>query len=413
MAYKKFKSNDIFHNTLEMHPQYDFVIYDGQIYLNNRGEIAGAHVTNAGGVPTGHVSLYELNVDRAASATPPFTALDSTGVQNPPKGLIYPWVIKSGDRVSFKNLSKSAYNELLSGQGLTGSYPMSASIVHQQFTASATSRTGSASRITSLKNIFNQYKPLSNHYAFNSSLGDKSTQELSLISIPSIIFGTSIKKGSVDLNFYVSGTLIGQLKDENRDGNLIQVGPIGSNGSGSVAGVVLYNEGFVSLTGSWDLGNGFPGEDYGGLNAITASAWSVFGAGANDGLGASTVVSSSFGLSFMGTTKSQTITMLSHAEKGEFNHSNNPTYRTFGQTENMIVSAQSSSAKYIQNSNIAIKNVVSSSYSDPYADFKKTTYISSVAIYDENRNLIGIAKLATPVKKTEDLEYTIKMKLDI
>ena len=60
-----------------------------------------------------------------------------------------------------------------------------------------------------------------------------------------------------------------------------------------------------------------------------------------------------------------------------------------------------------------IKNVVSSSYSDPYADFKKTTYISSVAIYDENKNLIGIAKLATPVKKTEDLEYTIKMKLDI
>ena len=81
-----------------------------------------------------------------------------------------------------------------------------------------------------------------------------------MLSIPSIIFGTSIKKGSVDLNFYVSGTLIGQLKDENRDGNLIQVGPIGSNGSGSVAGVVLYNEGFVSLTGSWDLGNGFPGE---------------------------------------------------------------------------------------------------------------------------------------------------------
>ena len=85
MAYKKFKSNDIFHNTLEMHPQYDFVIYDGQIYLNNRGEIAGAHVTNAGGVPTGHVSLYELNVDRATSATPPFTALDSDRSPKPNK----------------------------------------------------------------------------------------------------------------------------------------------------------------------------------------------------------------------------------------------------------------------------------------------------------------------------------------
>ena len=47
------------------------------------------------------------------------------------------------------------------------------------------------------------------------------------------------------------------------------------------------------------------------------------------------------------------------------------------------------------------------------ANFKKTTYISSVAIYDEKKNLIGIAKLATPVKKTEDIEYTFKMKLDI
>ena len=43
----------------------------------------------------------------------------------------------------------------------------------------------------------------------------------------------------------------------------------------------------------------------------------------------------------------------------------------------------------------------------------KRLHISSVAIYDENRNLIGIAKLATPVKKTEDIEYTFKMKLDI
>ena len=35
MTFKKFKNTDIFHNTLEMNPSYDFVVYDGNIYLNN------------------------------------------------------------------------------------------------------------------------------------------------------------------------------------------------------------------------------------------------------------------------------------------------------------------------------------------------------------------------------------------
>ena len=289
---------------------------------------------------------------------------------------------------------------------------MSSSIVHEFFAATAISRTGSANRLNALRNTLNYYQPLSNHYAFNGVLGDKGTQNVSLISIPSIIFGTKVEKGSVDLKFYVSGTLIGQLQDQNRNGELIQVGPVDSTGSGSVAGVVLYNEGFVLLTGSWELASGefagFAGEAYTGAGVVTPK-WIYFGAGANDGIAKGTMISSSFGLTFNGTTKTQTITMLAHAQKGELNHSNNPTFIEHGQTLTPI----SSSKGYVEKSDITIKNVVSSSYSDPYADFKKTTYISSVAIYDENKNLIGIAKLATPVKKTEDLEYTIKMKLDI
>ena len=101
--------------------------------------------------------------------------------------------------------------------------------------------------------------------------------------------------------------------------------------------------------------------------------------------------------------------MLAHAQKGEFNHSNNPTFKTFGQGQQPMTASNA----YVEPNDLTIKNIASSSYSDPYANFKKTTYISSVAIYDENRNLIGIAKLATPVKKTEDVEYTFKMKLDI
>ena len=394
MAYKKFKSNDIFHNTLEMNPEYDFVIYDSRIYLNSRGAISGAFVSNAGDVPTGHVSLYELNVDRPAGEK------------------IYPFISKQGSLSSFKTTSNTEFREFVYGDQITGSYPLSASIVREFFASTVTSRTGSNNHLNSLFNTLNYYQPLSRHYAFSGALGDKGTQDVNLISIPSIIFGSKIEKGTLDLKFFVSGNLVGQLQDEKRNGELVQVGPEGSTGSGSVAGVVLYKEGFVLLTGSWDLASGpyagFAGEKYTG-SPVLKPKWIYFGAGANDGLAISNVVTSSFGLKFKGTTETQTITMLAHAQKGEFNHSNNPTYKTYGQGQQPMTASNA----YVEPNDLTIKNIVSSSYSDPYADFKKTTYISSVAIYDENKNLIGIAKLATPVKKTEDLEYTIKMKLDI
>ena len=60
-----------------------------------------------------------------------------------------------------------------------------------------------------------------------------------------------------------------------------------------------------------------------------------------------------------------------------------------------------------------IINVVSSSYIDPTGSFEKTTYISKIGIYDKDKNLIGIASLATPTKKTQDRDLTFKLKLDI
>ena len=68
---------------------------------------------------------------------------------------------------------------------------------------------------------------------------------------------------------------------------------------------------------------------------------------------------------------------------------------------------------YLEDAQKPIANIVSSSYSEPSASFKKQTYISKIGIYDENKNLIAVAKVATPVKKTEEREYTFKLKLDI
>ena len=73
------------------------------------------------------------------------------------------------------------------------------------------------------------------------------------------------------------------------------------------------------------------------------------------------------------------------------------------------------SHNYKENDSIAIKNTISSSFAscDYTASFKKQTFINKIGIYDKDRNLIAIAKVATPVRKLETDEYTFKLKLDI
>ena len=102
------------------------------------------------------------------------------------------------------------------------------------------------------------------------------------------------------------------------------------------------------------------------------------------------------------------MTMFAHAPYGELNHSNNPTYFDSSDVQGIT----SGSLQYIEQPK-KIKNIVDSDFLDVEPDFKKITYISKVAIYDADKNLIGIAKVATPVRKTEEKQYTFKLKIDI
>ena len=72
-----------------------------------------------------------------------------------------------------------------------------------------------------------------------------------------------------------------------------------------------------------------------------------------------------------------------------------------------------SSHVYEENPNKLIANVASSSFSNHSASFRRQVYISRVALYDDKKNLIGIATLSNPVLKEEDQDYTFKLKLDI
>lgn len=388
MSLKKINPNEVFVNQVEFNPKTKFYVYDGKTYYNQQPQLSGAFTSNILNVPIGHTSLYELNVDRNISDT----------------GFIYPFITKDSSLTSFRTISTSNFNSDFSyGDIVTGSYPLSATISREFYQVGETRR-----RVLALQNTLNYYSYLSNHYVFSSSLGNKANQELNLISIPSIFYGSKIKKQSVELNYYISGTLVGQLKDTKGNGELVQTLPSGSNGYGSVAGVVLYTEGFLVLTGSWGLSQ--KDRYLNDPSNLVSGSWLYFGCGMNGTEDYTTgfLPSSSYDINFEGVSVTPTLTVLAHAKRGELNNSLNPTFTK----RSSRVTALTSSNTYEESSITEPVNVVSSSYNtEPYLE--KVTFISTIKLYDENKNVIGIAKLSKPIRKTQDRDLTFKLRLDM
>jgi len=436
MPLYEFGANDIFRNRVKTHPRTSFVINNGDVIYN--GEVPATGLQDATPrklkhVPSGFISLHEINIDRDETNHNP-------GAGNPT--LVYPFVTKQGSLTSFKTVSTSTFQSYSYGDIMSSSYPLSSSIAvehHMSTSASPDACTQNRRHITALKNTFEYYKYLSPHYSWTSANAtgtwDKGAQEMSLVSVPSIFYGSSIKKGTVNLKFYVTGSLAAQLQDSGRNGELIQTFPDDAN-RGKVAGVALYNEGILALTGSWALHGSYT--DYfrtcpdcitamdvspvDGTAEPVAPVWTLWGsqgnpadktcnvsAGVAEGATSVTLCpSSSWAIDFQGTNYVSVLTMMAHAPKGELNHSNNPTYVKHGQTEEPVVD----NTRFIEKSDAQIANIVKSVHTNYSESFEKTTYISKVGIYDDDRNLIAIAKVATPVKKTEDREYTFKIKMD-
>ena len=98
---------------------------------------------------------------------------------------------------------------------------------------------------------------------------------------------------------------------------------------------------------------------------------------------------------------------------GFYNHSNNPTFIQSGSSLTLTASSDKAGLLYAENERAIIKNTVFSPYDNNEEKFQKHTYITKIAIYDENMNVLGVAKVAKPVKKTEDREFSFKLKIDI
>ena len=383
MALFKFDKDDIFINTLEAYPEYSFYIVSGSVYLDNMPHKSQSNPD----VPDGFVSLYEINNNRPADQR------------------IYPFLTKAGSRQSIKAYTaNNVFNGLTYGDMISGTYDLSASISVDHYGPSIT-----RPRVSALRNALEQNKMYSRRFEYNSTeFGNKGTQELALVSIPSIFYGERIKKGSVKLDYYLSGTLIGTLEDEKYNGELVQTGPEGSTGSGSVAGLILYKEGAIILTGSWDLDT--TSIDYSG--GTSESKWVHFGSGLHEDISSlTTLPSASFNLAYQGVSHTETLMMMAHAKYGELNYSNNPTYKD--QSHPNYASAATGSNTFYIEAKVPPKNITHTELTDVTPELKKETYISKIALYDEDKNIIGYAKVATPVRKTEDRQYTFKLKMDL
>lgn len=360
MSLYKFGKNDKIRNVIKAHPKQRFLIYD---------------------------SAVSSSMQFGSSSLP-----------------MYAFVTKDGSLSSFSTITTSEFNtDFQYGDTITSSAPMLlSSSLSRSFYDSGDPR----SHITALRNSFDYYKILSPHFAYSSSFGDKSSQALNFISIPSIFYGSSIKKGSLVLDFYVTGNLVGRLQDVRKDGTLVQTKPVGSAESGSIAGVCMYKEGIIVLTGSWGLTE--EEFDFRDDSITRLGSWLEYASPATNGFSSNVLTGSSFNLEFEGTQRIPNLTMFCTAPKGEVNHSNNPTaLRQYNFT------ASYNSSSYIETKKTKFKNVSDSMYNESTGSFVKTTYISEVFVYDEDKNLLGIAKLAKPIRKTEDREFTVKLKVDL
>ena len=407
MYYKKFTKDGVVYNTMVTYPECEFFVNNKKVYLNRETAITGDFSNNINHVSQGEISLAEININR------------------PSGKLVKPFYIWDGIRQNMFGFDAQANTQtLLPGEQIDGAYPMSASISRIFHDHSAANN--NLMYIDALRNPVE----LSGELSSKNSFANISGSDANIIAVPSVFYGSGVKKGTVKLDFYVTGALTATLQDTGKDGQLIET--YGPN-LGQVGGIALYDYGLFVLTGSTSL-HATHTDNYYGSGGGTPS-WLTFGTGMkeiyaynyvkdSDGnyvldadgnytyasaAGSSQNVSSapSYSVSFKGTNKVPTMTLLAHADRGELNYSTNPTFLDRDTPQTASLNYDSYNEKIS-----LIKNIRKSKYTNFEEEFENTTYISQIGIYDEDKNLIAVAKLANPVKKTEIQDYMFKLRMD-
>ena len=159
-------------------------------------------------------------------------------------------------------------------------------------------------------------------------------------------------------------------------------------------GLIYYQAGIAVISGSvfnnnWQGGvldqimcsSSFLGPGFGitstqgsGFNAVTGSSIDTIANGIRNRV---------YNISFNNTTELNSTIYFCRANHNDFNYSSNPTY--------------------LANSKIRVKNV---STDNP------VSYITTIGLYSADNELLAVAKLSEPLKKTPEAELTLRVRLD-
>jgi hypothetical protein len=392
MSFKRFQQKDIVNNTMVAKPEFNFIVHSGSTFLQRERSVDGNFSNTIKHIESGHVSLHELNINR------------------PSDSLIYSFIEKDSTRYSFKTITTTEFDSESTfgfGSQMTSSYPVSASLSRIYVPAGIEFNTGGVTAHVNKKYIRALKNPISSSNVLGPSnkYGSLGTSAVNMICAPGIFAGSGIDKGSIELNYYVTGTLVATAKDLYSDGRMIQT--YGSTTSVEV-GMVVYNQGIILLTSSTSLHTST--DKFFSPSSTANPSWLSFGTGlkqAGLSLSHGDVEDSSYSINFKGTNKIPTLTMFAFSEKGEHNFSKNPTFLSRSSGEVYFQNKENYRERQYQ-----IKKVNKSPYADHQEEFQNVTYISKVGIYDKDKNLIAIASLANPVKNTEKRDFMFKMKID-
>lgn len=230
--------------------------------------------------------------------------------------------------------------------------------------------------------------------------GGTKLQEVIFVNLNRILTKDEIKKGSIDFDITTGGSITGSLsgsitlQDANAETDFRVNSPAGeysflsaSNGFfQGTQGLVFYQAGVLVLTASiFDVSDGtsntFGTQDFGTF----ASSSDI-----NAVLTGSTIqhAADSFrtrwqDLDFNNTVELNSTIYFCRANNRDFNYSSNRTYLT--------------------GSKIRVKN---STTDQPIA------YITAVGLYSSDNELLAVAKLSEPLKKTPSTELNLRVRLD-
>lgn len=219
-----------------------------------------------------------------------------------------------------------------------------------------------------------------------------SRNELIFLAIKRSQYKDEIRKGTVAINTIFSGSsgsVFNQrlYTDAGADNSFERTdrGDVGELISGStVGGLVYYQAGVIALVPEVVSNTSSnPGNFWFGTSAYQSIA--VSGAGGTLDRTIDSMRSRFRSLSYVNQSNLHSTFFFCRALNDEFNYSSNP---TFTDSSGRIIPTSSSQ------------------------DLTTRTYITKVGLLGENNEILAVASLSKPIKKTPDTEYSVKVRLD-